>query len=278
MNKIRFPRRFAASLILVCLVVGAAWAAKSVWLFQSEDQMKQTIMEHLKNPRATFYVIMRAHKRGMADEAALIYYDLLQKDRTNPQLLSAYAYSHFMATGPYSKDYFVRYASPAVQKLRPQQVQADYYREEAITFAPKSPEVLLESGLGMFYKSDTKQQGLNHVRKAVRLAPKWPDAHYWLGYLLISQWPMERDKKKRVVICREALAAFKEAERLEPKLHKECLYGTLGAYQGMDDTPKILKTMNAYLKLEPNYIKRPGIAKWRQQLQEQVKKKLKHTS
>jgi len=169
--------RILLAALLLSLSVKPSWCAPKDdgWNFTTPAQMEKAIPKYLDNPRATYYVIMRARHRNLVDRAALLYGNLLKTrhGRNEFYVMSAYAFSHFMAVGPLAREHFVQHGSPTVEKLRRQALEADFYRKEAMEGKPNSPEVLLMSALPAFYMAtnrSAKMKALNQVRRAVKLA------------------------------------------------------------------------------------------------------------
>jgi len=272
-----------------------------LWRFTTEEQLRAAILKYIKNPRALYYIILRAHERNLAGQASVIFHDLLlPKPQDHPEhahdenpkahaaalikgldlahVQSAYAYSHFMATGPLSREYFVRDVSPLVKALRMQEPDVAMYRKESLKAAPKSPEVLLETAIPLFYKgADTKQKAIEQcqkacesLREATQLAPQWADTHYWLAQLLIELAPVVPEK---IVLAKEALAAYQKAEDLDPKLHPQCVYGYVYAYQALGQPDKVLEYLDQYIQIRPDFGKQSHIVKWREALLKQLQAK-----
>jgi len=262
---------------LLSLSVKPSWCAPKddVWNFTTPAQMEKAIPKYLDNPRATYYVIMRARHHNLVDRAALLYGSLLKTRHGGNEfyVMSAYAFSHFMAVGPLAREHFVQHGSPTVEKLRRQALEADFYRKEAMEGKPNSPEVLLMSALPAFYMAtnrSAKMKALNQVRRAVKLASSWADAHFWLGQVLLLSSGFERN---RTPMAREALAAYQKAEQLQPALHGDCLYGYMSAHSQMKQPREALKYMDAYIKLRPAFGKSAVGIRWRQSLTKQLQAK-----
>lgn len=269
------------SLVSTCAALAIAAPAAKYWLFDTKEEMGKAVPYYSNNPRATYYVIMRAHKRNMAGPACLVYHGLLQKNQRDPYLQSAYAFSHFMATGELSREHLVQKTSSLINELRKQQLGASFWRDEAIKAKPNSAVILMETALPMMYGNGSRPEAVNYLRKATRLAPDWADAHYWLGkgldLLWASKWSYASDKQAESLkqLGREQLAAYNKAEKLDPRLHVECLIGRAYAYQALGQLQLGLKYLDAYIKAEPETGKQPGITHWRQQLIKEVQKQSK---
>ncbi len=262
----------------LCAATGAATlAAPTVkkWLFTDKNEMEQTVRQYADNPRAAYYIIVRAHKRDLAAQAAVAYYDLMKKKASDPYLKSAFAFSHFLATGLYSREFANEKSTKLVQQLRQQQGEASFYRDEALESKPDSPVILLETAqfLAAQGLNRDKEKAVDLLRRAVKQDPKWADTHYWLGYTLSSLWTPNR--AHRIQSAKEALPHLDEAERLEPKMRPECLISRVYAYQMLDDKPKQLQYMEAYLKVRPEAAKKKWLANWRKSLRDDLAKQKK---
>ena len=264
------PLIIAASCAAIAKVALAAPNVKK-WLFTNENEMEQTVRAYADNPRATYYVIMRAHQRNLAAQTAVVYYDLLQKNPYDPYLQSAFAYSHFVATNIFARESMNGKSAPFVYKLQKQATEAKYYREEAIKKKPDSPVILLETAQVLFYEPGKRGEAIELLKRAVKEDPKWADAQYWLGRYLGSYWL--QDRENREALGQASLLHLREAERLQPELHPECLIGQAYAYQALDDVAKQIEYLDAYFKARPESLENEGLVKWRDQLRDELSKK-----
>jgi tetratricopeptide (TPR) repeat protein len=263
--------------------------AQPVWKFTTLPQMRAIITKCLNNPRATYYIILRARELGMEKDAALFYRSFLHEknkdgvrepkhDVRHGYVMAAYAFSHFVAVGPYSRDYFNKKPSSLVRRLCDYGLEAEGYRTGALQEEPNSPEVLLMTSIAEIEGSSPNESREEHImrvigytRKAVRLAPDWADAHYWLAKQINSRavfFPKRTDS-----LYREALIHYTKAETLEPQLRPECLRGRASLWHGLGQKQNALKCLEAYLKLKPEALKQSHIAEWRQRLIKELKVK-----
>lgn len=264
-------------------------AARPVWKFTSVPQMKALITKCLNNPRATYYIIVRARRLGMEKEAALFYRSFLKEETKNgvsePKhsanhgyVMAAYAFSHYVAVGPSSREYFIQNPPSLVQQLRDYGLEADGYRTWALQEEPNSPEVLLETSLAVLDGSsatETRQQrilrAIGYTRKAVRLAPEWADARYWLANHLHRTATLFQGQTDSWY--REALVHYDKAEKLEPQLRPECLRERASIWSTIGQNQKAFQCLEAYIKLRPESLKQPYIVKWRARLTKELKAK-----
>lgn len=264
-------------LISIGGALAATTPAAKVWLFKDPKEMQLVVPAYSHNPRATYYVIMRAYHQALAGEACVAYHDLLQKNNYDPDLQAAYAFSHFMATGALAQNYFKQQASPLTAKLRQQQMEAQYYREEAVKEKPKCPEVLLETALPLLFEPGQRIQAVDDLKKAAHLAPRWAEAHYWLGYSLdrlwADRWSQATNKKAEELkqLEREAIKEFQKAEQLQPALYPDCVRGYSEAYQSLDQPKEALKYLDEYIKLRPDYGKKTWVMERHTRLEREAK-------
>ena len=271
-HKRRTTKRPLLIVVFCAVIASVALAAPTVkkWLFTTENEMEETARTHADNPRATYYVIMRAHKRGMASQTAVVYHELLQKNPYDPYLQSAFAYSHFMATNIFAREFMNDKSAPFVYKLQKMATEAQYYREEAIKKKPDSPVILLETAQSRFYEPGKSKEAIDLLQRAVKEDPKWADAQYWLGHYLSSYWL--QDREHREAIGKESLLHLQEAEKLQPELHPECLIGRVYAYQALDDTAKQVEYLEAYFKARPEALNNEWLVKWQKELHDELAK------
>ena len=248
-----------------------------VWLLTTEPQMQVEVEKYLKNPRATYFIIMRAQRHNLGPAAAIAYRDWRKKRVGDPFIESAYAFSQWMAAGELTPHYLTKNVQPLLQQLRGQQMEARYYRTEAFKARPNSPEVLLETAVGSFFSpADTyagmtknKEESAANLRRAARLAPDWADAHYWLGRMLGMLWPVVPNKAS---IANESIHALQTAEKLNPMFHDDCLYVYATDYEALERPDMELRYVQAYLKAHPKTSHAAGILRWQAALEKQLRK------
>ncbi len=263
----------AAALCGALATVAVAAPTVKKWLFTDKNEMEQTVRQYADNPRATYYIITRAHKRDLAAQAAVVYHDLLQKKPNDPYLQSAFAFSHFLAAGIFSREFMNHRSAQMVRQLQRQLTEASFYRDEALAAKPDSPVILVETALFWAADGQNREKAVDLLRRAVKQDPRWADAQYHLGSRLSTWW--KADRAHRLKVGKEALPHLQEAERLEPKLRPECLISYVYAYQMLDDKPKQLQYMDAYLKARPEAAKLDWLMKWRKSLQDDLAKQKK---
>ena len=224
-----------------------------VWLFTTEPQMRVEIEKYLKKPRDTYYIIMRAQHEELGPAAAMAYREWRKKRIGDPLIESAYAFSQWCTAGELSTVYFTKDVQPLLQQVRGQQMEAQYYRTEAIKARPNSPEVLLDTALGSFFYTvgsqlKNKQHSATELRRVVRLAPGWADAHYWLGRVLEMLWPCVSNKG---AIARESIQALEAAEKLNPAFRNDCLMTYVIDYDELKRPDLSLRYLDEYIGTHP---------------------------
>lgn len=266
---VKRPLLIAVACVALATVALAAPGIQK-WLFEDQNEMEQTVRTYADNPRATYYIITRAHERNLAAQTAVVYYDLLKKKPSDPYLQSAFAFSHFMATGLFSREFMHEKSSALVMQLRRQQLEAAHFRDEALRQKPNSPVILVQTALFLSADGQDKEGAVNLLRRAVKQDPKWADAQFHLGSALTGWW--KNDREERVKIAEEALPHLREAEKLEPKLHTDCLASYAYAYQMLGDNAKTLQYLEAYIKGRPEAAENEVLKKWHKQLRDKVLK------
>ena len=252
-------------------------AQSDVWKFSDENAMKQAITQYVNNPRATYYIIMRAHRIGLGPLAATIYQGMLDKNPDDAYLQCDFAFSHFMATSMLSGTSLSSKTFPAIMKLRQLQMKAEYNRDAATAHMPSSPEASLEIALALAYNAhhvpnvQSRRLACTYARQAVKLAPKWADAHYWFARILNLRWAAEAPKGPSFVA--EELAELQKAEILEPHLHGDCMLGRAYAYQELNQMEDQLRCLNEYISTRPSTTVGKNIFEWRDSLRAYVKNK-----
>ena len=248
-------------------------------------QVRQQIERSASNPRMLYDVLAQLHRLHLDPQATLACHDLLQRQPNNPYLKSAFAYSWFRTVVPLSMKYTdYQKASPLRNPILSLQAEADRCRREAVKEAPNSPEVLLETGVAecnlIATTSENRIKGTARLRKAVQLDPAWADAHYWLGNCLsllagaLYTYQKKGDDIDAVTqkIAKEEIASYQKAEELNPKWHTDCLLGYAFAYGWLKEPQKQHGCLEAYIKINPWFLKAPGVAEWRKQISEEARK------
>lgn len=269
--------RFAA-LIICCLV--CLWQApyanaaqendKPGWWFNDEAQMRMVVPKHVDDLRATYRIILRARDLHLSGQAAFAYMDIAKQRMREANSQAAFAFAHFTAIGPGSDD-FMGKGTPQTLKLRDLLAQAALYRDDSLRLGPRSPAINLMASLPTFYYasagSQDRSKAYTYVRRAIRLAPTWGDAYYWLGKFLSSD---SYRQDNRVGRANECIQVLHKAEKLDPRLHAGCLMGYAYAYQALRQYDKALENFDAAVKAKPKSATPPMLA-WREYLARQLK-------
>lgn len=268
--------------ILLLFLLGGTYASpggvdKSKPVIQ---HLLTTMEAQIHSPRGLYLVLNRIHQKHLDPEGTLACQELLARHPNNPYVKSSFSYCWFRATTPLSYDYIGYQKSPLLRGVLNLWPQAERCRTQAITEAPNSPEVLLQTAVAQANQVGTtnkhRADAVTSLRQAVRLDPKWSDAWYWLGSCLdlyaadAYAYQKKGDNVHAITqrIAKEEIAAYQRSEELDPKRHTDCLLGYAFAYGWLKDTDKQRANLEAYVKINPWFLKAPGIAEWRKRLAE----------
>ena len=244
------------------------------WLFTTEAEMLRLLPQYIRDPKATYAILIRADKLGLSSKATSFYYQTLKKkeaaffnslgnpkikseplkSKNNGYIYSAFSFAHFLETTPVFNSKKASSSSP--HDTPRHAAEADFYREKALEYAPASSTVWLESGISTFFSSAgsgqgliQQQQGIKFIEKSVQLTPQWADSHYWLA-MSYSNMAFEYPDKAKIYSAK-AIAACRKAEALEPRLSRDCLNISLVVYSALGQSVNALKSLDAYAKKNP---------------------------
>ncbi len=274
--------KFVLSLVsfLVCFLMAGVDCAGKPDQALSAGEISSQIKRSANNPTALYKHLTEYRDQHIDPQAALVCFDVLQKQPNNAVLKAAFAFLWFRAVHPLSENYsdYSKKTSTltAVIALH---LKADQCREDAVKKLPNSPEVLLETGIAECYQVsanyNTRLSGSKHIQQAVKLAPKWADAHYWLANSLnLLEGKVYDDAAKKGInpktslyaLANEELFHYNKAEELNPNLHNDCLLGYAFAYNTLEQPIKSQQALETYIKINPWFLKAPGVAQWREQI------------
>lgn len=266
-------KRFSCSLCvlftLLCSSSSFAQMGKMKYPFRSRAQVIPVLQQTRGNLRQTYNALICAARLGYI-RTAIGYYEGVvsgQEFTASAQDSAAYAFAFDLGSSFRPWDWKTD-LSPISMK-RSSRALALLYRDRAFAALPKSPEVLV---MRAFYGSldpaeEQRERYLTAVR-AVRLAPQWADAHYWLAWTANSYamalqqdvWPILKNpasKATRIRLGKVQMRAYDAAQRLDPSLRPSLYLLRIGACQLIADKKSaqmIPVYVNAHLRAFPGYL------------------------
>jgi hypothetical protein len=244
------------------------------WNFDSRGEVIAALKQTRGRLRPTYEVLICAGRQGYTNTGIGFYENI--------------AVGHeFSASGPNSAAYAFAYDlgysfRPRGWKRDPDTsmihkssaATAQYFRERAANMMGNSPEVLImRSFWGATLGRESRKDASVSALKAIKRAPNWADAYYWLGsaaecYALTFKMDLVNDRLKlgtkegdeakaeMVRLAHLTLRAYDKAERLDPALHPILLLDRASAYNIIADKESaemIPLLTDAYLKAFPDY-------------------------
>ena len=143
------------------------------------------------------------------------------------------------------------------------QSRAAYFRDRAFKLKPNSPEILVMQAFAeTMGTNDGRRKAYPRLVKATKLAPKWADAHYWLGwaannYALTMRGRDAKVQKAKANLGRQMLKSYSKAEKLDSYLKPHLYLERIHAYKLIDNQKfgkEISQLIDAHFKAFPYYV------------------------
>ena len=243
--------------LLLCLLLfcGSSQAQLGTmkWHFNSRNEVVSALQKTRSNLRATYEVLICAGRQGYTNTGIGFYENVIAGHEfdASPQDSAAYAFAFDLGYSfrPWG---WKRDLDESMIK-KSSRANAMYFRDRARSMRPNVPEVLVmrafwERSLGVQESKDAYQANL----QAVKRAPRWADAYYWLGTsantyaatfsdqilnnkIKPNTKEMADAKATIVRLGRLQLHAYDKAEKLDPGLRPHLYWSRLDAYQYIAD-------------------------------------------
>ena len=262
---------FSLCVLFTLLVAQSSFAqvGRMRYPFSSRDQVIPTLQQTRGNLRETYNALICAARLGYINTAIGYYEGLMSGHEfdASAQDSAAYAFAYDLGSSVRPWDWRkdldrggIRRSSRAVALL---------FRDRAFAALPKSPEVLVMRAFWQTAQDhDFRRQGYFTDLQAVKLAPKWSDAYYWLAWsahnygLALQQdvWPVLKNpasKATRIRLGKKEMRAYDMAEKLDPSLRPYLYLLRAGACELIADKKSaqmIPVYVNAHLRAFPRYI------------------------
>ena len=227
------------------------------WRFQNRAQVEAATRKYKMNLRESYNIIMCAARQGMIRSVVHTYEQIMPKNVFDvpPEMASSFALACRMMQSR-GWDWKVD-NTPNITKISANDaLTVSLYRDRALQMLPNSPEVLVSYAIWATDRSEQCLQALQLSQKAVRLAPRWADAHYWHSIMLNNEWlelaPAQRSKQGPRYGAAE-LRALNTGVRLDRGLKQLLDKDKSTIYQTMGRPREALIYFDAYAAQEPGY-------------------------
>ena len=190
-----------------------------------DRQLERLIRAAWRKPREAFVQIVELHRRGRAQEVALLYRGLQVESPKERSLKALYAFAHSAALASFLFERQSAAQAKTVAFLAQRQERADAgrLREESLRELPRAAEAWVMAALHHHYLGD-KDLAEARALKAVALDPSWSYGRYALGQSLVAKRDDVKDPARRSALLRTALRELQAAERTNPDLTRWNLY------------------------------------------------------
>jgi hypothetical protein len=244
------------------------------WHFNSRDDVVPALQKTRGNLRSTYDVIMCAVRSGYSNSCVGYYENVVNGHEFNAtaQDSAAYAFafdvSYGMRPWGWEKD------TDSSMVTRSGRATALYFRDRAYSALPNSPEVLImRSFWASTQERPLRREGYTLGLKAIKIAPKWADAYFWLNGSIGSYYnqfrsemlrpevtanakKMQEDKAIIIRLAKFDLRVCDRAEKLDPAIHPWLLLDRAYAYQLIPEKKSaqmIPILIDAHLKAFPEW-------------------------
>lgn len=258
-------------LLLTCLL-GATLVAASPshaqmgtmkWHFRSRADVVPALQKTRGNLRSTYDVLICAARQGYRNTALGFYEDVVSGHEFNAtvQDSAAFGFAHDLADN-FSPWYWKKDLDFSDYKGS-SRASAVLFKDRAFQYGAGSPEILVMRAYKerLLFK-ETRKRAYEWCLKAVKRAPNWADAHYWLAeaaedYALAFQDEHKPSNKAIIVrLGRLEMSSCDRAEKLDAGLHPYLYMTRINASELIADKKAarmIPIYADAYLRAFPGY-------------------------
>ena len=251
--------------------------------------MQELIDKHIADPKAMYRVINQSYGKNQEGYVAKNLISRLEKDPENPQLTIITVYAVVQAAGSgsralwlpgtleskslvFSRDYFFSSITPDLWK--------DLSDPALMIMAAVARNEKLKESVDdnmQPHRAEEKLPVIDLCRRAVAIDPKWGDAHYWYGRMLLSYFydfgPKERENRRDLLL--NSKAELLKAAELDEGLKSDCYWHLTFVSEDLDQPKEALAYLEKALQLRrPGYGISPElIERTRKRLQGQIRAK-----
>ena len=243
--------------LLLCLLLlcgsGQAQMGTMKWRFNSRAEVVSALQETRGNLRATYEVLICAGRQGYTNTGIGFYENVVVGHEFDASAQDSAAYAFAFDLGYSFRPWGWKRDLDQSMIKKSSRANAAHFRDRARSLRPNVPEVLVmrafwERSLGEQESKDAYQANL----QAVKRAPRWADAYYWLGTnaniyagtfrsqtlnnkTTANSQEMAEAKATVVRLGRLQLRAYDKAEALNLGLRPHLYWSRLDAYQDIAD-------------------------------------------
>lgn len=223
------------------------------WHFNSRDEVKSALQQTRGNLRSTYDVMICAGRQGYTNTSIGFYENVVAGHEFYALGQDSAAYAFAYDLGYSFRPWCWKRDTDQSMIKKSSGARAQLFRDRAQLLLPNSPERLVMRAFwaGTLSSKDTTE-AYQATLRAVKLAPRWADAYYWLGtevsnYAGVFSTRISRQEVKphtpEMTQIRETVArlgqlqlrAYDKAERLDPGLRPHLYWARLNAYQDIRD-------------------------------------------
>jgi len=251
---------------LVCLLSIPSFAqmGKMKWRFKSRNDVGSALQQAQGNLRETYEAIVCAARQGYSSSALSFYEDVVLNHQFDATAKDSAAYvfafdvNYSLRPWDWKKD-----RNPI--HTRSGRAMAQLFWDRSNSLAKSSAEVSVMRVLpNLTIPRTERRQAYQDALRAIKLAPNWADAWYWLGQaagsyaLTFEDLPRTvANRATQVRLSRLELRAYDRAEKLNPSLKPYLGLARAAAYEMLADkkSPQMMTLyVNQYLRDFPSWI------------------------
>lgn len=240
-------------LTLLPCAISHAQMGTMKWHFNSRTEAKSALRQTRGNLRSTYDVLICAGRQGYTNTGIGYYEEIVAGHEfdASPQDSAAYAFAFDLGYSfrPWG---WKRDLDQSMIKKN-SRAFAQHFRDRAQAALSNSPEALVMRAFwGNTLEGEERKEAYYAALRAVKLAPRWADAYYWLGTVTgnyanlfstritreqVKPNTPERARTKATIVSLGHLQirAYDKAEKLDSGLRPHLYWPRLLAYQNIRD-------------------------------------------
>lgn len=236
------------------------------WHFRSRSAVTAALQQTRGNLRKTYEVLVCAGRQGFCNTSIGYYEDVVTGHEFDATFQDSAAYAFAFDIGYVFRPWSWKIDPDKSMIKKSTRATAQLFRERALAMRPQSPEVLVMRCLdeNMYF---SRKEAYQHTLQAVKRAPNWADAHYWLAWSACSYaltfnrdvHPVVKKPASKVIQVRLgklALKSYDRAQKLDLGLRPYLYIERVGAYELIADrnaARMIPICLNVHLQAFPWY-------------------------
>ena len=262
-----------------------------IWQSSSQTQIRELINKHLADPKAMYRLINESYEKKQEGFVANDLLGRLQKDSENTALTIITAYAFVQAAGDSSRAFWQPSTSEsnslvsrrsAIYSLITPEIWEGLDDPALMVMAAVARNEKLKESVDenmQPYKPEATLPAIDLCRRATLLAPKWADAHYWYGRIVLSYFwdfsPEEMERKRDLLIT--AKSELLKAADLDSGIKSDAYWQLSFVLSELHQSKEALSYLEQSVRMRrPNYALNPKlIEKVRKQFQDEAARQSK---